>query len=294
MKRRRAEIVRAISGTAGIFAVAVAVLLPFGFYAIGHGALEAATQMEADLKSEIVSPFISENPDLWRFSADRLTNMVQRSSHVTGDEMLRVLDRRGEEVVKIGGPLAPPLMVRSAPLFDAGVAAGRLEVIRSLRALVYKTMAMAVASAVIAAALFATFRMAPMHALTRALQELAREKERAEATLHALGDGIITTDVRGAIDYVNPAALALLGCAAQALVGKSIDEALKMISKTTRAHVANPLLRAIAEKRPIEDRAQTLLVRPDRDEIAVDAMAAPVRDAQGEVVGGVLVLRKSG
>jgi len=184
VKRRGAQIARAISGMAGIFAVAVAVLLPFGFYAVGHGALEAATQIEADLKSEIVSPFIGANPEFWRFGSDRLTDMVRRSSHATGDEILRVLDRRGEEVVRIGGPLAAPLMVRSAALYDAGEEVGRLEVSRSLRPLLFKTLAMVVASSLVGAALFAVFRFAPMEVL----KELSREKERAEVALQSIGE----------------------------------------------------------------------------------------------------------
>lgn len=279
---------------AGVFAVAVALLLPFGFYAVGYGALEAATQMEADLKSEIVTPFISENPELWRFSSDRLTDMVQRSSHVTRDENLRVLDRRGEEVVKIGEPLAPPVMVRSAPLFDAGAPIGRLEVSRSLRPLLSKTLAMAVASALIAAALFATFRLAPMGALTRALEELSREKERAEVTLHSIGDGVISTDVRGGIDYANPAALAIVGGPPDALVGKALDDVLRLVSSRSRQRIANPLLQAMAQKQVVKAPADLLLVRADGTEIAIDTTASPIRNAQGDVVGGVLVLSRSG
>ena len=278
---------------AGIFGVAVAVLLPFGFYAIGHGALEAATQMEADLKSEIVSPFIGANPDVWHFGSDRLTDMVQRSSHITGDEILRVLDRRGEEVVRIGGQLAAPLMVRSADLYDAGVAVGRLEVSRSLRPLLFKTLAMAVASAVIGAALFAAFRLAPMEALTRALAELAREKERADVALNSIGDAVIATDAVGGIDYANPAAHLITGCAPEALIGKGVDDALRLVHAATRERVANPLSQAMAGKRVLQTSAGTLLVRSDGTQIAVDCTASPICDAGGEVVGGVLVVRKT-
>ena len=251
---------------AGVFAVAVAVLLPFGFYAVGHGALEAATQIEADLKSEIINPFISANPDLWRFSSDQLTGIVQGSSYASGAAIVRVFDGRGEEVVKVGERLAAPSMVRSAPLFDAGVPAGRLEVGRSLRPLLYKTLAMAVASALIAAALFMTFRLAPMDALSRALQELAREKERAEAMLHSIGDGVISTDVRGRIDYANPAALLIAGCAPDALIGKGLADVLVPVDAQAREY------RLLGT--------------------AIHATASPIRDAQGDVAGGVLVFRK--
>lgn len=282
MNRRRAEVARVISGMAGVFAVAVAVLLPFGFYAVGHGALEAATQMEADLKSEIVNPFIGANPELWRFGSDRLTDIVQRSSHVTGDEILRVLDSRDEEVVRIGGQLAAPLMVRSAALYDSGQRVGRLEVSRSLRPLLFKTLAMVVASSLVGAALFAVFRFAPMEVLTRALAELALDKQRAEVALHATGDAVIATDARGGIDYANPAAQLVTGYPPEALIGKGVDAALRPI-----------LTQAMAEKRVLKTPAGTLLARPDGTQIAVDCTASPICDAQGEVVGGVLVVRRT-
>src|SRR4030067_954509 len=41
--------------------------------------------------------------------------------------------------------------------------------------------------------------------------ELYREKERVQVTLESIGDGVITTDVAGRIDYLNPVAEELTG-----------------------------------------------------------------------------------
>src|SRR3970040_2950656 len=40
----------------------------------------------------------------------------------------------------------------------------------------------------------------------RTENELEREKELAQVTLHSIGDGVITTDVAGRVDYINPVA----------------------------------------------------------------------------------------
>jgi PAS domain-containing protein len=66
---------------------------------------------------------------------------------------------------------------------------------------------LATALGLIALALLRTHKLlAQRHAFADALQE---QKERAQITLESIGDGVITTDVDGAITYMNPAAEAL-------------------------------------------------------------------------------------
>lgn len=66
---------------------------------------------------------------------------------------------------------------------------------------------LATALGLIVLALLRTHKLlAQRHAFADALQQ---EKERAQITLESIGDGVITTDVDGAISYMNPAAEAL-------------------------------------------------------------------------------------
>ena len=53
---------------------------------------------------------------------------------------------------------------------------------------------------------------------------LKDEKERAEITLASLGEAVISTDARGQIDYINPAAQALIGRAPGAAIGSTIEQ----------------------------------------------------------------------
>jgi PAS domain-containing protein len=63
---------------------------------------------------------------------------------------------------------------------------------------------LATALGLIVLALWRTHKLLKQrHAFAEALQ---LEKDRAHVTLHSIGDGVITTDVSGAIDYMNPAA----------------------------------------------------------------------------------------
>ena len=45
----------------------------------------------------------------------------------------------------------------------------------------------------------------------RAETRVFEEKERAQVTLQSIGDGVITTDADGNVDYINPVAQDLTG-----------------------------------------------------------------------------------
>ncbi|MBU2837765.1 PAS domain-containing protein, partial [Acidithiobacillus thiooxidans] len=48
-------------------------------------------------------------------------------------------------------------------------------------------------------------------------------KERAEVTLHSIGDGVITTDTQGRVTDINPVAESMLGSARSDLLGKPLE-----------------------------------------------------------------------
>src|ERR1700694_4256317 len=55
-------------------------------------------------------------------------------------------------------------------------------------------------------------------------EALFREKESAQITLQSIGDGVITTDAKGVIDYLNPVAEALTGWRLEDSQGRAIEE----------------------------------------------------------------------
>ena len=55
-------------------------------------------------------------------------------------------------------------------------------------------------------------------------EALFREKEAAQITLQAIGDGVITTDADSVIDYINPVAETLTGWRLEDAMGRNIDE----------------------------------------------------------------------
>jgi diguanylate cyclase (GGDEF)-like protein/PAS domain S-box-containing protein len=120
-------------------------------------------------------------------------------------------------------------------------------------------------------------------------EALFREKESAQITLQSIGDGVITTDATGVIDYLNPVAEALTGWRLEDSQGRAIEEIFRAFHEETCEPLENPLAVAIRRTRSIKSVRPMLLIRRDGNEIYVESTASPIRDGSGAVSGGVLV-----
>jgi diguanylate cyclase (GGDEF)-like protein/PAS domain S-box-containing protein len=120
-------------------------------------------------------------------------------------------------------------------------------------------------------------------------EALFREKEGAQITLQSIGDGVITTDAKGVIDYLNPVAEALTGWRLEDSQGRAIEEIFRAFHEETCEPLENPLAVAIRRTRSIKSVRPMLLIRRDGNEIYVESTASPIRDGSGAVSGGVLV-----
>jgi light-regulated signal transduction histidine kinase (bacteriophytochrome) len=70
-----------------------------------------------------------------------------------------------------------------------------------------------------------------------------------------------------------------------------VSQALHLVNEETRAHVDNPIERALQTGQPVGLANHTILISKDGREIPIDDSAAPIRDEDGRIVGAVLVFR---
>ena len=109
------------------------------------------------------------------------------------------------------------------------------------------------------------------HAETRIFEE----KERAQVTLQSIGDGVITTDSDGCVDYINPVAQDLTGWDMRGARGKPVTEIMTIINEHTRATVDNPVMRCLKEGRVVTLAENTMLINNAGDEVPIQDSAAP-------------------
>jgi len=120
--------------------------------------------------------------------------------------------------------------------------------------------------------------------------QLFAEKERAQVTLESIGDAVITTDVRGLIDYINPVAETLTGWRGAEARGQPLQVVCRMLDETTGEAQLNPVETVLREGASIKVTSDVLLLRRDGTQIAINETAAPIRDRAGAIAGVALVL----
>ena len=123
----------------------------------------------------------------------------------------------------------------------------------------------------------------------RAETRVFEEKERAQVTLQSIGDGVITTDAEGNVDYINPVAQDLTGWEIRNARGRAINDIMTIVNANTRASVDNPVMRCLKEGRVISLADNSVLVTKAGNEVPIQDSAAPIRDRIGNIVGAVMV-----
>ncbi|MFA7096184.1 MAG: PAS domain S-box protein [Gammaproteobacteria bacterium] len=123
----------------------------------------------------------------------------------------------------------------------------------------------------------------------RAEQALFQEKERAQVTLESIGEGVITTNAKGIVDYLNPVAEKLTGWLNEEAQGMPLAYVLNILDEDTRKPLQDPVERALRLGRLVTVARQASLVREDGKEFAIQVTAAPIRDRDEKIIGAVVV-----
>jgi PAS domain S-box-containing protein len=115
--------------------------------------------------------------------------------------------------------------------------------------------------------------------------------ERLNVTLRSIGDGVIATDNQGRVRRMNPVAETLTGWSESEAAGRALEDALVMINEQSRLPVESPVTRVLREGVIVGLANHTILIGKNGREIPIDDSAAPIRDADGDMVGVVMVFR---
>jgi diguanylate cyclase (GGDEF)-like protein/PAS domain S-box-containing protein len=276
---------------ASIIAALVFIVPPSVFLALDYRYEKAAIEIEAEINARIVGQLINNNPGMWVFEELRLEELLSRRSNRGNSREIRsVFGPDTKLVAQSKDLISPPFMSAVAPLFDAGKAVGRIEVVRSMRPSISGAALIALGSLLLASIIFFVLRTVPLRALRKAFEDLHEEKEKALITLRSIGDAVITTDATMHVEYLNPIAERLTGWTSAEARGLPMDQVFEIYNEQTRQRAINPIKECLETNEIVEMENHTILVRKtDKEEFHIEDSAAPILRSDGSVLGAVMV-----
>jgi diguanylate cyclase (GGDEF)-like protein/PAS domain S-box-containing protein len=109
--------------------------------------------------------------------------------------------------------------------------------------------------------------------------------------LNSLAEAIIATDKDGRITFINPAAQVLTATEGGAATGKLLEEIVSLVDESDRRRLSDPVHQALTSGAPVNlSRRALLLSRNNGAERSIELSASPIRNADREVVGAVVLL----
>jgi diguanylate cyclase (GGDEF)-like protein/PAS domain S-box-containing protein len=119
---------------------------------------------------------------------------------------------------------------------------------------------------------------------------LGRGKLQARITLESIGEGVITTDTAGTIDYMNEAAEQLIATTRSFAIGKKLPELLALVDEVDRASLGDPVALCLAERRRVNLGRRALLVsKQSKREFSTELTASPIRGPDRDLAGCVII-----
>jgi len=140
------------------------------------------------------------------------------------------------------------------------------------------------------------------HALLLALTEMTprvsvqtspvtRPRSTAWETMDSLGEGIITTDDKSRVEYLNRAAEQLTGVTTAEALGCEFSELVKLVDELDRHELPDPVKQALNTQARVSAGRRSLMLARGGEEHSVDLSVSPLKSPYGDQIGTVVLLR---
>ncbi len=120
--------------------------------------------------------------------------------------------------------------------------------------------------------------------------DLEQARERAQVTLHSIADAVITTDVNGQVEYLNPRAEQLTGWESRIAQGLPLSRIFCLFDEESRASLEDPVKQCLRHGEIITSGTDASLVRHDGEHLSVQYSASPILFETGSALGVILVI----
>jgi PAS domain S-box-containing protein len=120
-------------------------------------------------------------------------------------------------------------------------------------------------------------------------QKAAEQEERFRITIASIGDAVITTDPNERITLLNPIAEQLTGWTGPEAIGQPLDQIFVIINEQTQQPADDPVRKVLKNGSIAGLANHTALISKDGRVIPIEDSAAPIRNADGQMLGVVMV-----
>ncbi|MBM2854337.1 MAG: hypothetical protein HW417_1265 [Steroidobacteraceae bacterium] len=114
---------------------------------------------------------------------------------------------------------------------------------------------------------------------------------RAQLALDSLGEGLLTTDAQGRVEYMNRAAEALTGIRREEALGQLFSALAGFVDEHDRRPLPDPVQQCLGSgSRATLGRRALMIARSTGNELGIEASASPIRGGEGEIAGAAVML----
>ena len=121
------------------------------------------------------------------------------------------------------------------------------------------------------------------------LLELKEREQNLAITLDSIGDAVITTDTQGLISRMNPIAEQLTGWTFNEALHQPLSSVFAIFNASTGESIPSPIEKLLSSGEIVHLSNHTTLRARGGQQYQIADSAAPIRDAEGKILGGILV-----
>ncbi len=262
-------------------AIIVTVSLPLGYFILEYQRLSIILETEAEANALFASQIINANPDYWPFEHIRFHEFLSRRLNKTDSEIRRIIDLKGETIAQHQDEVRYPFIVRAHNLYDYGTVVGKLEIARSLRPLLWRTILVGVFGCLLIATIYLVLRKYVLSAREEAEKALRESEKRFRDIADNASEWIWEVDAQGKYIYASSAVEKLLGYQPEEVLNKHFYD---LLHPEDREEFKEKALAVFAAKQPFHEFLNRNLHK-NGQEVWLATSGLPVLDENGELIG---------
>ena len=220
-RRHLKKVIMFLAGTAALLA---AVLPPIGYFGLASRYQQGVLTAIAELEAKHVADLVIAAPDDWKYQKIRLDELLERRPGMGKAQLRRITDLEGQVIAEKGDLPQGPSIKGVFLIHDAGVPVARIEIVQSLRPIIFKVFFVFLGCAGIAVFVFRAIQVLPTRAVAAAQRSLAESEQKYRNLFLGIHEAVLLMEfgddlADATVVEVNPACNHLFFSCFPSLVG---------------------------------------------------------------------------